>query len=64
MTPFTRVTPTPDQTAVMAGLSIKAHSLYADIEACVPDGEYKTEALKALTAAGMWANKGITHGST
>lgn len=61
--PFKRITPDPEQTAQMAGLGSKLHSIYADIEAVVPDGEYKTEALKALTAAGMWANKGITHGS-
>lgn len=64
MNPFSRVTPDPDQTAMMAGLSRKLASVYEDISACVPDCDYKTEALKALTAAGMWANKGITHGTT
>jgi hypothetical protein len=63
MNPFKRVTPDPDQAAMMAGLGRKLESLYEDIAACVPDGDYKTEALKALTSAGMWANKGITHGS-
>ena len=59
--PFLRVTPDPDQTAMMAGLGRKLASIYEDICACVPEGEYKAEALKALTIAGMFANKGITH---
>lgn len=49
---------------MMAGLSTKLASVYEDILACVPDGDYKAEALKALTIAGMYANKGITHTTT
>lgn len=64
MHPFTRITPDPDQFATMAGLGQKCASLYVDIDACLPDSTYKTEALKHLELVGMFANKGITHGDS
>lgn len=60
--PFDRVTPNPDQNAMMAAISQKCASLYADIRACVPDSRYKDEALLQLEMVGMLASKGITHG--
>jgi hypothetical protein len=62
MSPFQRVTPTPEQHATMVALAKKAESLYEDISAVVPDSHYKTEALRHLELVAMMANKGITHG--
>lgn len=63
MNPFRRVTPDPEQHAIIAGLTAKFASLYADISACLPDSRYKTEALMQLEIAGMVTTKGITHGT-
>lgn len=64
MSPFKRVTPTPEQHATMVALAKQAESLYENINATVPDSHYKTEALRHLELVAMMANKGITHGQS
>lgn len=61
MHPFTRVTPTIDQQATMAGLGKAFASLYEDIVANLPESPYRAEALKYLEMASMFSSKGITH---